>query len=136
MFKKILALLLALLLVFSFAACKKDNADGTSSVVTDDNPTQDYDNGEWDEGEDLTSSEREELEDLWNDITTNGSTEVTTGESSNTSSTGSDDTSSTGTSSSDTSSNDASSDVSSSATSSTSSELSGEVVQGNSPGIY
>lgn len=131
MFKKILALLLALLLVFSFAACKKDNADGTSSVVTDDNPTQDYDNGEWDEGEDLTSSEREELEDLWNDITNNGSTEITTGESSDTSSTNSDDTSSTGTSSTDTS-----SDVSSNATSSTSSELSGEVVQGNSPGIY
>ncbi|MBQ5910424.1 MAG: hypothetical protein IIW94_00250 [Clostridia bacterium] len=132
MLKRIIAIVLALLLVFSFAACKKDKTDGTSSVITDSNPTQDFDNDEWDEGEDLTDEEKEELEELWNDIVNNGGAEIVGGD---TSSTGSDTQSSQVDSSADTGSTD-SSNAEHGNSSEASSELSGEVVSGDVPGIW
>ena len=63
--KKILAVLMALLLVFAFAACGKDDVDSSNPSSTID-PTQDY-NDEWGEMSGLTSSELEDVESLWND---------------------------------------------------------------------
>ena len=63
--KKILAVLMALLLVFAFAACGKDDVDSSNPSSTID-PTQDYDD-EWGEMSGLTSSELEDVESLWND---------------------------------------------------------------------
>ena len=62
MLKKLIALFLCLLLVFSFAACKKDKDDiESSSKATTSDPTQDYENDQWDEGENLTEEEKEEI---------------------------------------------------------------------------
>ena len=73
MLKKIIALVLCVALVFAFAACgKKDNSSNpTSSDTTTSDPTQDFDSDKWDEGAGLTSSEREELEDLWGELSSN-----------------------------------------------------------------
>lgn len=132
MLKRIIAIVLALLLVFSFAACKKDKTDGTSSVITDSNPTQDFDNDEWDEGEDLTDEEKEELEELWNDIVNNGGAEIVGGDSSSTGS----DTQSSQTDSSEANGSTDSSDAEQGDSSETSSELSGQIVSGDVPGIW
>lgn len=79
MLKKLIALFLCLLLVFSFAACKKDKDDiESSSKATTSDPTQDYENDQWDEGENLTEEEKEEIEDLWNDLVQNGNAEIQT----------------------------------------------------------
>ncbi|MBO5852490.1 MAG: hypothetical protein J6Q74_01610 [Clostridia bacterium] len=83
--KKIIAILLCLVLLFSFAACKK-NKDTTDDSSTPSNPTQDYDKDEWEDGAGLTDDEREELEDLWNDLNSNGGAEVINPDSSNNSS--------------------------------------------------
>ena len=50
MLKRIIAILLCLLLVFSFAACKKNNADGGSSNPSSSDATQDFEK-EYDEWE-------------------------------------------------------------------------------------
>lgn len=73
MLKKLIALFLCLLLVVSFAACKKDkdDVDSSSNQSTSD-PTQDYEQDEWYDGGDLTEEEKEEIEDLWNDLVQNG----------------------------------------------------------------
>jgi|GEM_PF-1610946 len=62
--KILLTLTLSLLLVLSFAACgdKDDNSSNGSSI----DPTQDYAD-EWGEMDAPTESEKQEIEDLWND---------------------------------------------------------------------
>ncbi len=103
MFKRILAITLCLLLVLSFAACKKDKADGASSDITSSDATQDFDQDIWDEGS-LTEEEKEELEDLWDKLKENADAEISVSPSSNsTSSTNSnsEESNSTGSSSSD-----------------------------------
>lgn len=73
MLKKLIALFLCLLLVVSFVACKKDKDDvDSSSNQTTSDPTQDYEQDEWYDGGDLTDEEKEEIEDLWNDLVQNG----------------------------------------------------------------
>ncbi len=62
-FKKLLVLTLSALLVFSFAACGKDDNSSTGSGV---GPTQDYAD-EWGEMDAPTDEEKEETEKLWND---------------------------------------------------------------------
>ena len=76
--KKLLVVLMALLLVFSFAACGKDDVDSRNPSSTLD-PTQDYDD-EWGEMSGLTSSELEDVESLWND--NKGDAEIVTPDSS------------------------------------------------------
>lgn len=77
MLKKFIALILCVLLVLSFAACKKDKNDvDSSSNQTTSDPTQDYENDEWNENENLTKEEKEEVENLWNDLVQNGGAEI------------------------------------------------------------
>ncbi len=77
MLKRLIALFLCLLLVFSFAACKKDKDDiESSSKPTTSDPTQDYEQDEWYDGGNLTDEEKEEIEDLWNDLVQNGGAEI------------------------------------------------------------
>lgn len=78
MLKKFIAIFLCLLLVVSFAACKKDkdNIDSSSSPSAFSDPTQDYDKDEWTEDEDLTEDEKQQVEDLWNDLLQNGGAEI------------------------------------------------------------
>lgn len=140
MFKRIIAIVLSLLLVLSFAACKKDNTEGASSDITSSDGTQDFDQDIFDEGL-LTDEEREELEELWNDLKENSNAEIV-GSSST------DSTSSTGSSSSANSSDDTNSaESTSSGSSSTSSKLpssndedtnnlSGEIVVGDNDFIW
>lgn len=82
MFKRILAITLCLLLVLSFAACKKDKTGGASSDITSSDATQDFDQDIWDEGS-LTEEEKEELEDLWDKLKENANAEISTTPSSN-----------------------------------------------------
>jgi len=134
MFKRIIAIALCLLLVLSFAACKKDKVDGSSSDITSSDATQDFDQDIWDEGS-LTEEEKEELEELWNDLKENSNAEIVG--SSSTDSTGS--SSSANSSSQESSSAESSSSGSSSTPSSTessSSELSGSISVGNSGIIW
>lgn len=81
MIKRLLVIVLCLALVLSFAACKKDeekdNTPPSSTPVSSD-PTQDYDKDAFDEGEDLTDEEKEELEDLWNELVQNGGADIST----------------------------------------------------------
>lgn len=84
--KKLLVVLMALLLVFSFAACGKDDVDSRNPSSTLD-PTQDYDD-EWGEMSGLTSSELEDVESLWND--NKGDAEIVTPDSSSSEETSSD----------------------------------------------
>lgn len=114
--KKILAVLMALLLVFAFAACGKDDVDSSNPSSTID-PTQDY-NDEWGEMSGLTSSDLEDVESLWND--NKGDAEIVNPDNSD---------SNTNSSDNDTSSNPASSDTTSSNEEGTANdgELSGEI---------
>lgn len=101
--KRLVVVLLALLLVFSFAACGKDDVDSSNPSSTND-PTQDYDD-EWGENDNLTSSELEDLESLWNN--NSGSAEIVDPDDTQSDATSSDDkTSSEPTSSETTSSNE------------------------------
>lgn len=88
MLKKFIAFFLCLLLVVSFAACKKNktDADGSSKPTLSD-PTQDYEQDKWYEGENLTEEEKEEIEDLWNDLVQNGGAEIQTPSNSSSSNT-------------------------------------------------
>ena len=141
MLKRFIAVLLALLLLVSFAGCKKgkdnadDNSNPSSSAPVSSDPTQDYDNDEWDEGENLTDEEREEIEDLWNDLVNNGGAEIEGGNSSDSSTT----TSSNSSSSSDDSTNNDSTGESpeeNNSSENSSDELSGEVLPGKVPGVW
>lgn len=141
MFKRIIAIALCLLLVLSFAACKKDKADGSSTDITSSDATQDFDQDIWDEGS-LTEEEKEELEELWNDLKENSNAEIVGSSSTDsTSSTGS--SSSANSSSQESSSAESSSSGSSSTPSNTtsstvssSSELAGSISVGNSGIIW
>lgn len=84
MMKKLIIFCLCLILALSFVACKKNN-DDNSSIPSD--PTQDFTNDEWEDGAGLTDDEKQEIEDLWNDLKDNGNTEIEVpGSSDNTSS--------------------------------------------------
>lgn len=78
MLKKLIALLLCFLLVISFSACKKDkgDVDSSSQQTSSSDPTQDYENDQWDEGENLTEEEKDKVEDLWNDLIQNGGAQI------------------------------------------------------------
>lgn len=87
MLKRLLLLVLSVALILSFSACgKSKDKDGetdkkpNSSVGTSGDATQDFDD-EWDEDQ-LTDEEREELEDLWGEITDNAKPEISGGSSS------------------------------------------------------
>ena len=130
--KILLTLILSLLLVLSFAACgdKDDNSSNGSSI----DPTQDYAD-EWGEMGAPTESEKQEIEDLWNDGFSSGSgkiegTTTSGGTSSNTSS-GTSSTTSSGTTSSGTTSSSTNSDEEGTASEG---ELKGEVGKVN--GIF
>lgn len=83
MSKKLIVLLLCVSLILTFVACgtKKDDkktdssepssSSPTSSEGTSSDPTQDYEADKWEEGAGLTDEEREELEDLWGEISSN-----------------------------------------------------------------
>lgn len=119
MFKKLTAILLCLLLVLSFAACGKDkdnsSSDNGSSEMRD--PTQDY-NDKWGDNENLTDEEKQEVEDLWNELLGNGGAEITTSDSSSSKNSSSQGSSSQGSSSQGSSSQGSSSSDSSSSSSS------------------
>ncbi len=84
MSKKLIALLLCISLILTFVACgtkkddkkKTDSSEPTSSAPTSSegtssDPTQDYESDKWDEGAGLTDEEREELENLWGELSSN-----------------------------------------------------------------
>ncbi len=88
MLKRLLLLVLSLALILTFSACgKSKDKDGetdkkpNSSVGTSGDATQDFDD-EWDEDQ-LTDEEREELENLWGEMTDNAKPEISGGSSSN-----------------------------------------------------
>lgn len=73
MLKKLIILFFCLILALSFAACKKDKGDiESSSQQTTSDTTQDYENDKWGNGDELTEEEKEEIEDVWNDLVQNG----------------------------------------------------------------
>ena len=87
MLKRLLLLVLSVALILSFSACgKSKDKDGetdkkpNSSVGTSGDATQDFDD-EWDEDQ-LTDEEREDLEDLWGELTDNVKPEISGGSSS------------------------------------------------------
>lgn len=77
-FKKIVAVMLCLLFVLSLTACGKEGAGSgnNSSIASDNDPTQDYDDDTWINGSSITESAKEELEDLWGEIKDNTSGEI------------------------------------------------------------
>ena len=144
MSKKLIVLLLCVSLILTFVACgtKKDDkktdssepssSSPTSSEGTSSDPTQDYEADKWEEGAGLTDEEREELEELWGEISSNLSSsgaeiQVPGSNSSNVTS------GSNGSSSNNASSNNSSSSVESSTSSNSSS--SGGVLDGTSAEI-
>ncbi|MBO5200055.1 MAG: hypothetical protein J6B93_02125 [Clostridia bacterium] len=83
MCKRLLVVLLSLVLVFSFVACGKDKIQDTDISGSGDASSSEVDNTqdfmtEFDNS-DLTSSELEELEDLWDQVG-DGSIEVSSSE--------------------------------------------------------
>ena len=87
MLKRLLLFVLSLAQILSFSACgKSKDKDGetdkkpNSSVGTSGDATQDFDD-EWDEDQ-PTDEEREELKDLWGEMTDNAKPEISGGSSS------------------------------------------------------
>lgn len=88
MLKKLIILFFCLILALSFAACKKDKGDiESSSQQTTSDTTQDYENDKWGNGDELTEEEKEEIEDVWNDLVQNGGAEIQTPSNSSSSNT-------------------------------------------------